>query len=206
MQTQVSQDQSYEQGGNAEPICADGELFCGVSGVASNFLELPINTAGLRVMGEAGFNELELLEAGALEVVPSDSLDLATAWGRGRPSNEFLGFDHEGESELGFEAFDGSPVSAQNSDRIGHDDSRLVKFDIRADNEEPNQDVDGSQTEDETRQVVPGLSRNRTDQSKQGHDADADSGVEADLRSNSSHEVHYPHREASQAQQMREEN
>jgi len=205
MQTQVSQSERSNQGSNAQPVCADDGMFCGVEGFASNLVELPIDASGFRVMGQAGFDELELLEARAPELMPVDAAHLSAARGWSRPGDEFLGLGDKGEAEFGFKTLDGTPVGPQHSNWISDDNSVVIELDARADDEQPDQDVDRGQTQGKTRQTGPALRNHGADQAQQGNQPHANSGVEADFWSNSSHELNYPHPEASKAPKMREE-
>ncbi len=206
MKTQISQSNRTEAGGYAEPICADGDLFCGTHASGSNLIQLPKDASGFGVVSEPRLDVFELLESGPLQVMAANPADFTAARSGSRPSDELLVFGDKGQAKFGFKILNGAPVGTENSDRVGDDDPILIEFYARGDDEQPNGEVNGAQAAHKAWQTSPTLGGNRSNQAEQGNDAGADSGIDAYFRSKSSHDFNYPNQKTSEALKMHEEN
>ena len=205
MQAKVGQNKGGSEPENSAPICDDGNGFCGVVGFASNLIELPINTAGFGIVGQAGLDEFETLELSSFEVMPVDSADFAPAWSGSRPSDKFFLAGHEGQTEFGFKASNGSPIGAQDSKRVYNDDMRFVKADLWRDEEYPDGDVDYAQDSKNIRQAFPSAGDGDGQEGAKGNHRGANRGVETYSRSNGFHASNYPHQDATLAQTICED-
>lgn len=204
MQIDVGQTGYYQESDNAQPVCADvdGLGFCGVAG--SNLFELPKGAAGFETLNQSRFDESLVLEASSFEVMLGNSANLPSARSWGGPGNELLASGDYGQAEFGFKAFDGSPISLENSQRVDDNDALSVVTDVRVDEEYPDTQVDGSDRAEQARQLSPSPSKNRWDYGQEGNNASANPGVEADLGSNGVHDSIIPTK-SSPAPKMREE-
>jgi hypothetical protein len=204
MQIDVGQTGYYQESDNAQPVCADvdGLGFCGVAG--SNFFELPKGVASFETLNQSRFDESLVLEDSSLEVMLGDPANLPSARSWGRPGDELFGSSHYGQAEFGFKAFDRSPISLEDSQRVDDNDALSVVPDVRVDEEYPDAQVDGSDRAEQARQLSPSSSKNRWDYGQEGNNASANPGVEADLRSDGFHDSIIPTK-SSPAPKMREE-
>ena len=188
MQIYVGQDGDRQQSYQAQPVCADldGAGFCGVGG--SDLFELPKSATRLETLDEPGFDKGLVLEAGSLEIMSSDSSNLASAWSGSRPGDELLTLGDESKAELGFKSFDRSPISSEGSQRIDDFNAIVVELDARVDEEGPDRDVNGADGQEKSRQLVPNFSHQGGNDSQKSYEAGTDAGIEGDLWSNRVHE------------------
>ena len=193
MQIDVSQTGYDQESSQAQPVCADldGSGFCGVQG--SNLFELPKSASRFEAVNEARLDEGLVLEAGSLQIMLGDSANFSAARGWGRPGNELLVAGNYGETEFGFEAFDGGPICFEDAQWVDDNDLLGVVNDSRVDEKNPNREIDGGNCAEQTWKVTPGASNNGWDDARQGYESSADSGVKADLGSDGVHVSNYPY-------------
>ena len=204
MQIYVGEQRYRQDAGKGQPVNADldARILGGV--LATQFFELPVGVSRFEATDEARFHELMVRELGSLQIALFDAADFAAAWGGSRPGDELLALGNEGQAEFGFEALDGTPARSEYSKRVRDHDSVFVKLNVRVDENQPHRDVDDRQRAEQAWQFGPGAGKHRWNDGQKRNEPGSDCRVKADLRSNGSHDFHYPHQKASL--KMHEEN
>jgi hypothetical protein len=192
MQSQVAERDNRSQTSNTEPVRGNGgvslDVFAGTAGV----FELRQGFTASRVGASAGFDEFEALLARTLELVSVDSASLESGWAWSRPGNEFAILEQKGQTELGFEAFNGSPIGTQNAKWVSYLDAFIVESNSWLDEEQPNANGEKANDYQEARNAMPLTGKGHRTQSNESYESGSDNCVSSNAGANDLHSAYYP--------------
>ena len=192
MQSQVAERANRDQTSNSVPVHGDGGVSFDVFAGSASALELQQGFARSGVGGASGFDVLQSLEIGALELMLVDASGLESRRTWGRPSDEFASTPKNGQTVSGFETLYGSPVGFEDAKWVSDHDLVFVENDSRFDEEQPNGYTEESQNREQTRQFVEVSGDQSRNNGAERDGRGSDNRVSSEAWANNVHVANYP--------------
>ena len=192
MQSQVAERDHRDETSNAVPVhgyaCASLDVFGGLAGA----LELQQSATRGRGWSSTGLDVFETFLNGSLEFMSVDLARLQPRGAWGRPGDELLAAEQNGQAKFGFEAIDSSPVDGKNPEWVSNDDFGFVELDSWFNEEQPNGQIKEGQHADQAGKTFRLTGYECRNNGAQCNCSGTDNCVTSETWSNDVHSAYYP--------------